>query len=335
MSEGFETKKVAQETLGEYLYSIRQHLGLTIEEVGQKTGIFEKFISALEEGKYQVLPPDVYVLGFLKKMAELYRISCEDITEQFKKEKGITLESFREKITPKKGWQALVSQISITPAFLTIASGLVLGVGAFAYILFQALSVNHTPSLTILEPRSDTVLQGSSVVVKGKTEPGITVSVNSQNVLVQSDGSFETTLGVAPGQKDVRFGATNRFGKQKHELVSLRIDDVPKVAGEATSQPSEIVLELKFKKATTISIKRDGQSLSEELVPSGATKKIVAQDDIEVTTSDAGSTEAVFNGNNFGVLGKAGQTLTIPFNREANEFVKENNPSATTKKILN
>lgn len=335
MSEGFEIKKVAQETLGEYLYSIRQHLGLTIEEVAQKTAIFEKFILALEEGKYQVLPPDVYVLGFLKKLAELYRISCEDITAQFKKEKGITLESFREKITPQKGWRAMVSQISITPTFLTVVSGAVLGLGAFVYILFQAFSVNHTPSLTIMEPKADTVLQGSSVVVKGKTEPGITVTVNDQNVLVQSDGNFETTLGVAPGQKDFRFVATNRFGKQKHELISLRIDDAPKVAGEATSEPSELVLELKFKKATTISIKRDGESLSEELMPIGATKKIIAQEGIEVTTSDAGNTEAIFNGNNFGVLGKVGQQLTIPFNRDAIDFVKVDAVNPTPIKKIN
>lgn len=324
MSEGFETKKVAQETLGEYLYSIRQHLGLGIEEVAQKTGIFEKFIVSLEEGKYQVLPPDVYVLGFLKKLAELYRISCEDITEQFKKEKNVNLQTFRERITPPKGWRSLVSQISITPAFLTIASSAVLGLGAFVYVLFQVLSVNHTPALTIIEPKADTVLQGSSVLVRGKTEPGITVTVNEQIVLVQSDGSFETTLGVAPGQKDFRFVATNRFGKEKAELVSLRIDDTPKVAGEVTTQPSELILELKFNKLTTISVKRDGQNLSEEIVPSGATKKIIAQEGIELTTSDAGNTEVTFNGKKMGILGKVGQSMTVPFGKDANELLNNN-----------
>ncbi len=340
MSEGFETKKIAQETLGEYLYSVRQHLGLPLELVAQKTGIFEKFIASLEEGKYQLLPPDVYVLGFLKKLSEFYRISCEDITEQFKKEKNLTLQTFRDRITPQKGWRALLSKVSITPAFLTIASGAVLGLGAFIYVLFQVLSVNHTPALTILEPKADTVLQGSSVVVKGKTEPGITVTVNEQNVLVQSDGSFEATLGVAPGQKDFRFVATNRFGKKKSDLVSLRVDDSPKVAGESTSLPSnlvsELVLELKFNKAATISVKRDGQNLDEETVPSGATKKIIAQENIELTTSDAGNTIATFNGNNLGVLGKSGQTLTIPFDRDDGDFIKtEAKPSVNSNKLNN
>lgn len=321
MSEGFETKKVAQETLGEYLYSVRQHLGLGIEEVAQKTGIFEKFIVSLEEGKYQSLPPDVYVVGFLKKISEFYRISCQDVTDQYKKEKGLSLQSFRERITPAKGWRALVSQVSVTPALLTIVSGAVLGLGAFVYVLFQVLSVNHTPALTIIEPKADTVLQGSSVLVRGKTEPGVTMTVNEQTVLVQSDGGFETTLGVAPGQKDFRFVATNRFGKNKTELVSLRIDDLPKVAGDVTTQPSELVLELKFNKATTISVKRDGQNLSEETVPSGATKKIIAQEGIELTTSDAGSTDVIFNGKKMGLLGKVGQTLTVPFNKEAIDFV--------------
>lgn len=335
MSEGFEIKKVAQETLGEYLYSIRQHLGLGIEEVAQKTGIFEKFIVSLEAGKYQVLPPDVYVLGFLKKLAELYRISCEDLTEQYKKEKGVSMQTSRERITPAKGWRVLVSKISITPAFLTVASGAVLGLGAFVYVLFQVLSVNHTPALTILEPKADTVLQGSSVLIKGKTESGVTVTVNDQIVLVQNDGSFETTLGVAPGQKDFRFVATNRFGKSKNQLVSLRIDDLPKVAGDTTTQPSELVLELKFNKVTTISVKRDGQDLSEEIVPSGATKKIIAQDAIELTTSDAGNTDVTFNGKKMGLLGKVGQSLTVPFNRDAGDFVGADSPTLTPTNKVN
>jgi cytoskeletal protein RodZ len=72
----FETKKVPMETLGEYLSEIRLQFNFTLEEVAQKTGLYEKFIYYIEQGKYQLLPPDVYVLGFLKKLATVYKISC-------------------------------------------------------------------------------------------------------------------------------------------------------------------------------------------------------------------------------------------------------------------
>lgn len=324
MSAVFETKKISQETLGEYLFSIRQHLGLSLEEVAHRTGIFEKFISGLEQGSYQILPPDVYVLGFLKKLSELYKISCSDLITQYKKEKGIALQTDREKIAPKQTARTFFSELAITPKFLTIGGGMLLGVAAFAYVIFQVFSVNRTPSLTILEPKPDTVLQGSSVVVKGETEPGISVTVNGQNVLVDSDGTFETTLGVAPGQKDFQFVATNKFGKEKFEQVSLRIDD-PQVAGETTTLPTELILELQFSKATTISVIQDGVELPEERVPTGAIKKIVASEDIEVTTSDAGNTKATLNGKKLGALGKVGQQLTVPFTQDAEQLMSEEN----------
>ncbi len=331
MLEEFKLKKVSQETLGEYLYAIRQDLGLSLEEVAKQTGVFEKFLSAIESGKYQQLPPDVYVVGFLKKIAELYKISCSELLEQYKKEKELSQQTALKRIVPTKGWSGVLSQLSVTPKLITIAVSVLLGVISVSYILVQVFSVNRTPTLTILSPTQDSVIKGSSVEIKGKTEPGITITVNGQNVLVQADGSFTTTLGVAPGQKDFRLVATNKFGKGKVETVSYKIDE-PQVAGQATELPSEILLELRFTKQSTIMIKRDGQDLPEETVPMGATKKIVASDSIEVTTSDAGNTFATFNNEDIGALGKIGQSITIPFSTKAGEMINENSKTKSIEK---
>lgn len=319
MSEEFEIKKISQETLGEYLSAIRQQLGLSIEEVAKSTGILEKFVQAIEEGRYQVLPPDAYVLGFLKKLANAYSISSGDLLEQYKKEKGIVEQTARERIAAPHGWRASLSQISITPKLISLSIGVIFGAGAFLYVIAQVFSVNRTPALAIHEPNPNTVLAGSSIVFKGQTDPGMSVTVNGQNVMVQADGSFETTFGAAPGQKDFRVVATNKFGKERVETLSLRIDE-PKVAGEVTMEPSEIVLELKFTRTTTINIKRDGVELPEETVPAGATKKVVAQDLIELTTSDAGHTQVSYNGKRLGTLGKVGQRITVPFTNEDQEI---------------
>jgi cytoskeletal protein RodZ len=321
MLEEFKLKKVPQETLGEYLYSIRQDLGLSLEEVAKHTGIFEKFLAAIESGKYQQLPPDVYVLGFLKKIADLYKISCTELLEQFKKERNITEQTALKRIAPNKGLKATLSKVSITPKLITISAGALLGIGAGLYILVQVFSVNRTPTLTVFTPTQDSVVKGSSVEIKGKTEPGITLSVNGQNVLVQPDGSFASTLGVAPGQKDLQLVATNKFGKTKTETLSFKIDE-PQVAGEVTEEPSELLLELQFNKTTTITVKRDGVNLPEETVAAGSTKKVVASDKIELTTSDAGNTIAKFNNQDLGALGKKGQSLTIPFSQEAQALIK-------------
>ncbi len=316
----FETKKVPMETLGEYLSEVRNQLNLTLEEVAQKTGVYEKFIYYIEAGKYQLLPPDVYVLGFLKKLAEVYAVSQDLLLEQYKKERGIVEHVSRERIAPQRGWKAWVQKVSITPKLLTVTGSVVVGVIAFFYVVIQVFAINKTPALTIFEPRNDTVIEGTSITVSGKTEPGITVSINGQNVFVKNDGSFQTVLGTAPGQSELRVEAQNKFGKKNTQLISMRVEE-PQIAGAQTEVPSLLQLELKFDREATISVVRDGVEIPEEKVPAQAIKTISANEKIILTTSDAGGTHATLNGKSLGVLGKANQKITIPFTKDATELV--------------
>ena len=73
----FERKKIQLETLSEYLQEAREALGLSAEEVAAKTSIKLFFLQALESGEFKKLPPDVYVLGFLKQLAELYSVESD------------------------------------------------------------------------------------------------------------------------------------------------------------------------------------------------------------------------------------------------------------------
>ncbi len=326
----FETKKLSMETLGEYLTAVRAELGLTLEEVSQTTGVYEKFIHYIETGKYHLLPPGVYVLGFLKKLAGVYKISADTLIEQYRKELGIVEHAASDKLSDQKGLKSWWNKVTITPKLITIASSAAVGVFVFFYIVFQVFAINKTPALTITEPKNDAVIAGTSINVVGKTEPGITVAINGQNVFVDPTGSFHTTIGVAPGQKELKIDASNKFGKRAEQILALRVEETPmaavegaQVAGAETSLPSELLLELKFKKATKIQVTRDGVDIPVEVVPAGGVKQITAEDKISLTTYDAGNTEATLNGKAVGSLGKAGEKITIPFSKEAAEMLSK------------
>jgi cytoskeletal protein RodZ len=55
-----------KETLGEKLAKKRAALGYDLKEAERATRIRAKYIEFLESGRYEKLPPDVYVQGFLK-----------------------------------------------------------------------------------------------------------------------------------------------------------------------------------------------------------------------------------------------------------------------------
>jgi cytoskeletal protein RodZ len=318
----FETKKLSMETLGEYLLEVRNQFGFTLEEVSQKTGIYEKFIHYIETGKYHLLPPGVYVLGFLKKLAQIYNVSPEALQEQYRKERGIVEHQASEKLEGQKTWKAWSQKISITPKLLTVSGSLLVGVIAFLYIVFQVFAINKTPALAISEPKNDSVIKGTSINVVGTTETGTTVSINGQNVFVDQSGNFHTTIGVAPGQKELKIEAANKFGKKNEQVLALRVEEA-QVAGAETTIPSELLMELKFSKATRIEVEQDGVKIPSEVIPAGGVKEITAQDKVTLTTYDAGSTELTLNGKALGSLGKAGEKITVPFTKESASLMEQ------------
>jgi cytoskeletal protein RodZ len=310
----FETKKLSMETLGEYLLAVRNSLGYTLEEVSQKTGVYEKFIHYIETGEYHLLPPGVYVLGFLKKLAAVYEISSDALIGQYRKERGIVEHQAAQTLSEQKNWKTKFNRVTITPKLLTISGSALVGVFAFLYIVFQVFAINKTPALAINEPKNDAVITGTSVNVAGKTEPGIIVAINGQNVFVDPSGNFRTTIGVAPGQKELKIQAVNKFGKTNDQMLALRVEETH-IAGAETKIPSELQLELRFKKATKIEITKDGVKSATETAPAYSVKKITAQEEVTVTTFDAGNTQVTLNGNELGSLGKVGQKITIPFSK--------------------
>lgn len=75
-------------SLGEILRERRQEKRWTLEEVSQRTRIRREFLEALEEGKYDVLPADVHVRGFLRNYAQVLGLPQDEIFSLYQQERG-------------------------------------------------------------------------------------------------------------------------------------------------------------------------------------------------------------------------------------------------------
>ncbi|MSP18486.1 MAG: hypothetical protein EXR74_02825 [Bdellovibrionales bacterium] len=74
------------------LSQIREKKGLTLTDVSRITKIPIRYLKALEEYNQPILPPKVYVQGFLKNLAQLYRL-----------EPQITVSTYFEQLEQKTG----------------------------------------------------------------------------------------------------------------------------------------------------------------------------------------------------------------------------------------
>lgn len=304
----FERKKIQLETLSEYLKEVRRELDFSLEAAATKARISPKFLESLEHGDFRQLPPDVYVVGFLRQIAETYGVEAPPLIAQYKKEKTISNQMEQHPAPARGRTKGLLGRVIITPKILSVSLGLIFVAVTLVYIVWQVASINKTPSLEIYQPEDRQVIKDSFVTIAGKTDPGAAVTVNGQDVFVGNDGSFQTQLGIESGAKQLKVVASNKFDKAVTKVIS--------VVGETSlvASSTEVTLKLEFSSSVTITYSLDnapGQTLE---FHTGDTKVLVAQKKITVSTTDAGATLVTLNGQRLGTLGRPGEQLSnIPF----------------------
>ncbi len=103
MAQIFFRKKLQfQRTLGARLKSARKKKKLSLAQAEEETKVRSKYLKALEDGDYLVLPADVYALGFLAKYADFLGLSKDEILHQYRHEKGQQETTFPIKARIKK-----------------------------------------------------------------------------------------------------------------------------------------------------------------------------------------------------------------------------------------
>jgi transcriptional regulator with XRE-family HTH domain len=67
----------------EYLRAQRERASLSIEDIARVTKIPERSLRQLEEGKFEELPGDVFVRGFLRSYARVVGVNAEDVVRRY------------------------------------------------------------------------------------------------------------------------------------------------------------------------------------------------------------------------------------------------------------
>lgn len=71
---------------GDYLAQERSNLGYSLEDIENITRIRRQYLEALETGNFVDLPPQVYAIGFVKRLAQLLELDADLVTAWFKHE---------------------------------------------------------------------------------------------------------------------------------------------------------------------------------------------------------------------------------------------------------
>ncbi len=71
--------------IGKELKEIREEKGISLEEVAEKTKIPLRFLQAIENGRWEELPEEVYLRGFIKTYAEVLGLDGKKFVDNYKR----------------------------------------------------------------------------------------------------------------------------------------------------------------------------------------------------------------------------------------------------------
>ena len=199
-------------TAGQLLRSTRIAKGLTIQDIEKRTKIRFKFLQALEDDNYTLLPSPVYARGFIKNYSTVLRLDVEKVLALYRRQVD---EQKRYKAPPKELTEPLSRSIfHLTPnKVIGVVVGLLLA-GIVGYFFLQYQRLFQPPHLLVEQPQEGAKVQELQVNVLGTTDSDATIVVNNATVLVRDEGRFFETVQLQDGPNTITIEAISRRGKK-------------------------------------------------------------------------------------------------------------------------
>lgn len=299
-NELFKTKQIKIETLGGYLQQVRDQLNFDLKTVSILTQIKPQYLESLESGKWDDLPSDVYIRGFVKSLARVYNLPEDALIEQYEKEHGFTPKARPRQIHTK-------TKISFTPRTIIVLVSLGIGLLAAGYVANQIRSVLAPPVLELNEPGADVTIQGNSLVIAGRAEIGADVTINDQIVLMDKNGQFNESLILSAGLNTIEVVAKNKFDRESR--ITRRINaELQQTAVVAPTAPVTVTIDVGPESAW-IYMEADGVVVQRGTMLPGSSKTVTAANDVLLTSANAGATKVIYNGKDLGLMGRSGEVI--------------------------
>lgn len=197
------------QNLAEFIKEKRISKNISLERLSELTKIQVYHLEALELGQFEKLPPLVYRAGIFKRLSKFLNVDENEIMEAYKNRTEYANSETAFSGAPIVGKK---SYFILTPNKLIFFLGALLFSAFFAYLWYQFNFLIGPPNLAI-EPREDIVTVNEAVLVNGKTDSGVDLTINGENVYVASNGIFKKEVKLADGINVVEIAAVNSFGK--------------------------------------------------------------------------------------------------------------------------
>ncbi len=286
-----EEPKPTTGQVGPQLKTRRQALRISLAQVEIDTKIRGKFLTALEQGQYDLLPNDIYSRGFVQHYASYLGLIGSEVAGKYALERG-GIEQGKTNRPKLERSKRLVFTGPIAAA-LGIA---IIVVSIVTYLVWQFSALAAPPGLTVTSPEVDQMITGSVINVTGKTTPGSDVSVNDSPLLTDTDGQFSEKVALQDGINSIRIKSTSKLGKTT-VITRNVLAKLPKVDSAAATVPiapfNGVAVAVSVRETTSVVVLVDGKEAFRGTFIAGHSQLFTGATDINLTTGNAGATSVV------------------------------------------
>ncbi len=214
---GVRSQKGGQHTgIGARLASTRMSYRVSLEHVSKELRIPISQLAALEAEDYSVFSAELYARGAYTAYAQYLGIySAKDLRSVLRSLSTVRTRVPLKMLTPDRLFDRLLSPrlvIGIVVACVAILVG--------GYIVWQVQSFWKLPALTITSP-STHIIDDSTVVIAGKTEPNVRLTINDEQVLLKPDSTFSVAIPLHKGMNPFRIEVSTASGRERTKTLFL------------------------------------------------------------------------------------------------------------------
>jgi len=290
---------------GDKLRREREMRGITLAEMAESTKVSKRWLQALEDEEFEVLPGGVFNRGFVRAYARFLGINDEQAVSDY-------VAASNEQEPPEDKFPLDVHQIkkdspplnprrSYVPVLLAILAlvGVVGGWTAW---------VKHKPGQKPASgphPITNTTPVNQPVSENNPASPSVAASS------VEDQSSTATADPSAPKGK-----AKGPDRKEEPDKTPAGVESNPKQAASERDQDlsNSFSVVIKARQDSWISIVADGRPLWTGTMNAHSQRSITAGKELVLRTGNAAGIEVSYNGKALGALGKENQVRTFTFN---------------------
>ncbi len=208
----FNKNEEGPQTLGQRLKKARESSGFSLKKFAEISKIQLGYLEGLEEGRYEKLPAFVYIQGFLKKYCQILNLPKDELLAQYQNESKSVGSKDGEQILELPSLSS--PKIIITPKRIRWAVIAIIFLAILGYLVYQLDFLIAAPKLVLEYPAQDLTINNSSIIISGQAEYSAKLTINGQQIFVDSDGRFEQEINLSQGLNTLQIEAVNRFGKK-------------------------------------------------------------------------------------------------------------------------